>query len=103
MESFEVVGPWASVCLGRRYVRNHTGNQRNPSPPITAKHVCQPNLKAMNMTRGGPKILARFVPAFTTPMAEPRSSEGNHSAVALTHAGKLADSPNPSTVRNNPN
>ena len=48
-------------------------------------------------------MLARFVPAFTMPMAVARSSGGNHSAAALLQAGKLADSPKPSTVRNNPN
>jgi hypothetical protein len=44
-----------------------------------------------------------FAPELKTPAANARSLFGNHSAIALTAAGKFADSPSPSANRAAPN
>src|ERR1700740_1134650 len=99
MESFAMSGAATPAGLGKRYVKNHRGSQRNPSAPIMAKHACHPIFSAMKMNSGGPKILARLVPEFMIPRPVARSPEGSHSAIAFVQAGKLADSPRPNAVR----
>src|ERR1700738_18270 len=59
----------------------------------------QPNAAVMNGTVIGVMTAPMFVPALNRPVANARSLRGNHSATVLIAAGKLPDSPSPSTNR----
>ncbi|OQB94896.1 MAG: hypothetical protein BWX84_00108 [Verrucomicrobia bacterium ADurb.Bin118] len=53
----------------------------------------------MTGTNKGASTAPTFEPALKIPTAKARSRRGNHSAVVLTAAGKLPDSPKPSKNR----
>ena len=53
----------------------------------------------MNGTVIGVITAPMLVPALKSPVANARSRFGNHSATVLIAAGKLPDSPRPSTKR----
>src|SRR5262249_46295355 len=59
----------------------------------------QPNAAVMYGTVIGVTTAPMFVPALNSPVANARSLRGNHSATVLIAAGKLPDSPSPSTKR----
>ena len=60
-----------------------------PLPPMARNAACQPHVAASAAI--GPIIIApTFVPVLKMPVAKARWRLGNHSATALTHAGKFA-------------
>ncbi len=63
--------------------------------PVVRMAACQPNLKVTKATNGGAMNAETLEPELKRPVARARSSEGNHSVVALMAAGKLPDSPRP--------
>src|SRR5437667_1835446 len=71
----------------------------NPSRPVRMNAQYQPNRAVMNGTVIGVITAPMFVPALKRPVANARSLRGNHSATVLIAAGKLPDSPSPSTKR----
>src|ERR1700678_4551525 len=70
-----------------------------PMEPVVRKAACQPHLPVTKATRMGATKKLTLAPELKSPVARARSSEGNHSVVALMAAGKLPDSPRPSMAR----
>ena len=63
------------------------------------KAACHPQREVTAAIRIGATKKAALEPELKRPVAKARSSEGNHSVVALMAAGKLPDSPSPRTMR----
>src|ERR1700734_3801554 len=74
-------------------------SQMMPMDPVVRKAACQPNLNVTKATSGGAMNAETLEPELKRPVARARSSEGNHSVVALMAAGKLPDSPRPRRAR----
>ena len=75
----------------------------NPIAPRRTKAACQPQFTAIQGTTSGVKTAPIFAPELNIPVASARSLRGNHSVTALTAAGELPASPNPSAKRATPN
>ena len=63
------------------------------------KAACQPKREVTAAIRMGAIKDEALEPELKRPVARARSSEGNHSVVALMAAGKLPDSPRPRKMR----
>src|ERR1700735_1789583 len=74
-------------------------SQMTPMEPVVRKAACQPYLKVTKATSGGAMEAETVEAGLKRAVARGRSTEGNHSVVALMAAGKLPDSPRPSSVR----
>src|SRR5271163_4940868 len=70
-----------------------------PRAPIPTKAPRQPQRAFNQTTATGASIAPKLVPALKIPVERARSFFGNHSATALTLAGKMAASPNPRAAR----
>src|SRR3954462_9571458 len=75
----------------------------NPSAPVATNAARQPQVTAIHGTAMGAMIAPTLLPALNTPTASALSFFGNHSATVFNDAGKLADSPRPSSARIIPN
>jgi len=73
--------------------------QISPMEPVQMKAACHPQRTATAEMRTGAMKAEALVPELKRPVARARSSEGNHSVVALMAAGKLPDSPRPRKIR----
>src|SRR5271154_5973790 len=73
--------------------------QTSPIDPVQMKAACQPKRRVTAAIRRGATKAEAFEPELKRPVARARSSEGNHSVVALMAAGKLPDSPRPRKMR----
>src|SRR5271167_239604 len=73
--------------------------QMSPMEPVQMKAACHPHLAATAAIRAGAMKADALEPELKRPVARARSSEGNHSVVALMAAGKFPDSPNPRKTR----
>src|ERR1700723_1796951 len=71
----------------------------SPMEPVQIKAACQPQRMVTAAIRMGAMKADALEPELNRPVAKARSSEGNHSVVALIAAGKLPDSPRPSRAR----
>ena len=97
-------GPAGSgCCRGAGGYRERAARRRArslPRDPVARKAACQPPLcmVAAATSAGAMKALA-LDPELKRPVTRARSSDGNHSVVALMAAGKLPDSPRPSSAR----
>src|SRR6478672_11963343 len=78
---------------------SHATSHPNPSSPVRMNAQYQPNCTVINGTVIGVITAPMLVPALNTPVANARSLRGNHSATVFIAAGKLPDSPSPSTKR----
>src|SRR5215475_12455362 len=78
---------------------SHATSHPNPSRPVSTNAQYQPNCTVIHGTVIGVITAPMFVPALKTPVANARSPRGNHSATVLIAAGKLPDSPRPSSKR----
>src|SRR6266436_4149415 len=67
--------------------------------PVQIKAACQPQRAVTAAMRMGAMKAEALEPELKRPVARARSSEGNHSVVALMAAGKLPDSPRPRRAR----
>jgi hypothetical protein len=67
--------------------------------PVVRKAARHPHLPVTKATMTGAMKKLTLEPELKMPVAKARSSEGNHSVVALMAAGKLPDSPRPSMMR----
>src|SRR5580693_159156 len=67
--------------------------------PVQMKAACHPQRRVTAAMRMGAMNAETLEPELKRPVARARSSEGNHSVVALMAAGKLPDSPRPRSVR----
>src|SRR5258708_5144079 len=67
--------------------------------PVQMKAACHPQRAATAAMRTGAMNAEAFDPELKSPVARARSSDGNHSVVALMAAGKLPDSPRPRKMR----
>src|SRR5579859_1169373 len=74
-------------------------SQIKPIEPVVRKAACQPHFAVTKATSGGAMKNDAFAPELKMPVAKARSSEGNHSVVALIAAGKFPASPMPSIKR----
>ena len=63
------------------------------------KAACHPQRGVTAAIRTGAMKAEALEPELKSPVARARSSEGNHSVVALMAAGKLPDSPRPRKTR----
>ncbi len=63
------------------------------------KAACHPQRRVTAAMRMGAMKAEALEPELKRPVARARSSEGNHSVVALMAAGKLPDSPRPRRAR----
>src|ERR1700722_15908717 len=77
----------------------HMIAQTSPMEPVQMKAACHPQRAATAAMRTGAMKAEAFEPELKRPVARARSSEGNHSVVALMAAGKLPDSPRPRRAR----
>ena len=59
------------------------------------KTACQPHVRVIHGTTNDARMAPMLGPELNHPVAYARSFFGNHSAIALIAAGKLADSPSP--------
>src|ERR1700727_392048 len=73
--------------------------QARPMEPVQMKAACQPQRRLTAAMRMGAMKAEALEPELKRPVARARSSEGNHSVVALMAAGKLPDSPRPRRAR----
>src|SRR5271167_471695 len=73
--------------------------QTSPMEPVQMKAACQPKRMVTAAMRIGAMKAEALEPELKRPVARARSSEGNHSVVALMAAGKLPDSPRPRKMR----
>src|SRR5271154_2041088 len=73
--------------------------QTSPMDPVQMKAACHPQRSVTAAIRTGAIKAEALEPELKRPVASARSSEGNHSVVALMAAGKLPDSPRPSRPR----
>src|SRR5580698_776212 len=67
--------------------------------PVIRNEARQPKCRATHGTASGARMAPTPAPELKIPVAKARSRGGNHSAVALTAAGKLPLSPSPSRNR----
>src|SRR6201995_1462149 len=67
--------------------------------PVQLKAACHPQRRVTAAIRMGAMKADALEPELKRPVARARSSEGNHSVVALMAAGKLPDSPRPRRAR----
>src|SRR5437868_14615531 len=67
--------------------------------PVQIKAACHPQRRVTAAMRVGAMKAEALEPEVKRPVARARSSEGNHSVVALIAAGKLPDSPRPRRAR----
>src|ERR1700736_6765001 len=67
--------------------------------PVQIKAACHPQRSVTAAMRIGAMKAEALEPELKVPVARARSSEGNHSVVALMAAGKFPDSPRPSMAR----
>ena len=74
-------------------------SQISPIEPVQMKAACQPNRVVMAAIRIGATKAEALDPELKSPVAKARSSDGNHSVVALIAAGKFPDSPRPRKIR----
>src|SRR6185437_12399976 len=74
-------------------------HQIRPMEPGVMKAACHPHFEVTAAMRMGAMKNAALEPELKRPVAKARSSEGNHSVVALMAAGKLPDSPRPRKMR----
>src|SRR6266403_493871 len=74
-------------------------NQASPMEPVQIKAACHPKRAVTAAMRMGAMKAEALEPELKRPVARARSSEGNHSVVALMAAGKLPDSPRPRRAR----
>ncbi len=70
-----------------------------PMEPVQMKAACHPQRRVTAAMRMGAMKAEALEPELKRPIARARSSEGNHSVVALMAAGKLPDSPRPRKMR----
>ena len=80
-------------------MESHAINHGTPSKPVAMNAQRQPNCSVIHGTMSGARIAPILLPALKMPVAKDLSFCGNHSAVVLIAAGKLPDSPRPSTNR----
>src|SRR5271163_2203533 len=73
--------------------------QARPMEPVQMKAACHPKRRVTAAMRMGAMKAEALEPELKRPVARARSSEGNHSVVALMAAGKLPDSPRPRKKR----
>src|SRR3984885_8272262 len=73
--------------------------QMSPMDPVQMKAAGHPKGIVTAAIRMGAIKEEAFEPELKRPVARARSSDGNHSVVALMAAGKLPDSPRPSRAR----
>src|SRR5271156_6384042 len=73
--------------------------QMSPMDPVQMKAACHPQRIVTAAMRTGAMKAEALEPELKRPVARARSSEGNHSVVALIAAGKLPDSPRPRKMR----
>src|SRR5271156_6557860 len=78
---------------------SQTTAQMIPMEPVQMKAACHPHLAATTAIRAGAIKADALEPELKSPVARARSSEGNHSVVALMAAGKFPDSPRPRKMR----
>src|SRR5271155_747477 len=78
---------------------SQTTAQMSPMEPVQMKAACHPQRAATAAISTGAIKAEAFEPELKRPVARARSSEGNHSVVALMAAGKLPDSPRPRKMR----
>src|ERR1035437_7312976 len=78
---------------------SQTMHQRRPMDPVQIKAACQPKREVKAAMRIGAIKKEALEPELKIPLASARSSEGNHSVVALMAAGKLPLSPKPRKMR----
>src|ERR1700757_4156868 len=78
---------------------SHRTSQMRPIDPVQMNAACQPQRRVTAAMRIGAMKADAFDPELKRPVARARSSEGNHSVVALMAAGKLPDSPRPRRAR----
>src|ERR1019366_603818 len=78
---------------------SQTTHQRSPMEPVQIKAAFQPHFPVTKAIRRGATKNEALDPELKRPVARARSSEGNHSVVALMAAGKLPDSPMPRKIR----
>src|SRR5580698_1629638 len=74
-------------------------HQTSPIEPVQMKAACHPQRIVTAAIRMGAMKADALEPELNRPVARARSSEGNHSVVALIAAGKLPDSPRPRKMR----
>src|SRR3984957_6383593 len=74
-------------------------SQQRPIEPVQRKAERQPKRAVTAAIMMGAMKKEALVPELKRPVARARSSEGNHSVVALMAAGKLPDSPRPRRAR----
>src|SRR6202012_5590180 len=74
-------------------------SQQSPMEPVQRKAERQPKRAVTAAIMMGAMKKEALVPELKGPVARARSSEGNHSVVALMAAGKLPDSPRPRRAR----
>src|ERR1700675_414951 len=73
--------------------------QTSPMEPVQMKAACHPQRAVTAAISTGAMKAEALEPELKKPVARARSSEGNHSVVALMAAGKLPDSPRPRKTR----
>src|SRR5271168_3801813 len=78
---------------------SQTTAQTSPIEPVQMKAACHPQRRVTAAMRIGAMNAEALEPELKSPVARARSSEGNHSVVALMAAGKLPDSPRPRRAR----
>src|SRR5271163_4726660 len=78
---------------------SQTTAQMSPMEPVQMKAACHPQRAATAAISTGAMKAEALEPELKRPVARARSSEGNHSVVALMAAGKFPDSPSPSRMR----
>src|ERR1700721_1714201 len=83
------VDPRRSLLWGKSSQRMH---HTSPMEPVQIKAACQPQRMVTAAIRMGAMKADALEPELNRPVAKARSSEGNHSVVALIAAGKLPDS-----------
>src|ERR1700744_3437238 len=74
-------------------------HQRRPMDPVVMKAACHPQCMVTAAMRTGAIKAEALEPELKRPVARARSSDGNHSVVALMAAGKFPDSPRPRKAR----
>src|SRR5271168_3917533 len=78
---------------------SQTTAQTSPIEPVQMKAACHPQRAVTAAMRIGAMKAEALEPELKRPVARARSSEGNHSVVALMAAGKFPDSPRPRKIR----
>ena len=87
---------------GARYSVNQRTSHSRSSAPVAMNAQRHPSQRVIAGTSSAATITPTLLPALKIPVASARSFCGNHSATALTAAGKFPDSPAPSRARATP-